>query len=53
MKTIQIKDINVDNAYSTEELITTCEELGLFRIHKVMNGENETGLWTLEVLDSY
>ena len=52
MKQIQLKDIiKKDDLYTLEELITSCEELGLFKIQQVMNGEKETGLFTFEVVD--
>lgn len=51
MKTIQLKDLkcNKDDLYTLDELITSCEELGLFHIQKVLDGEIDTGLWTFEV----
>lgn len=56
MKQIQMKEIIrkghcKDDLYTLEELITSCEELGLFKIQQVMDGEKETGLWTFEVED--
>lgn len=58
IKTVQMNDllqqgVTRDNLFSLEELITSCEELGLFKIQQVLDGENETGLWTFEVVDSY
>lgn len=55
MKTIQKKDCICEDIkmHTTEELVTMCEELGLFKIHKVMDGENETDLWTFTIIDSY
>lgn len=58
IKTVQMKEllqqgVSKDNLFSLEELITSCEELGLFKIQQVLDGENETGLWTFEVVDSY
>lgn len=51
MKTVQFNDLKCskDDLYTLEELITSCEELGLFKIQKVMDGETDTGLWTFEV----
>ena len=40
-----------DDLYTLEELITSCEELGLFKIQQVFDGENETGLWTFEIME--
>ena len=56
MKTVQMKQllqkgISKDELYTLEELITSCEELGLFKIEKVLDGENDTGLWTFEVIE--
>ena len=56
IKTVQMNDllqqgVSKDNLFSLEELITSCEELGLFRIQQVLDGENETGLWTFEVVE--
>lgn len=56
MKTIQMNDLikqgtSKEELYSLEELITSCEELGLFKIQQVIDGEKETGLWTFEVMD--
>lgn len=56
MKQIQMKELlqkghHKDDLYTLEELITSCEELGLFKIQQVMDGKNETGLWTFEVMD--
>lgn len=56
MKKVQVSDllkqgVPKDKLYTLEELITSCEELGLFRIQQVMDGENETGLWTFEIAD--
>jgi len=50
MKTIQLDDLKGDNVYTLEELITSCEELGRFKIQQVLDGENETGLFTFEVV---
>ena len=56
IKTVQMNDllqqgVTKDNLFSLEELITSCEELGLFKIQQVLDGENETGLWTFEVVE--
>lgn len=56
IKTVQMNDllqqgVTRDNLFSLEELITSCEELGLFKIQQVLDGENETGLWTFEVVE--
>lgn len=56
MKTVQMnallkKGVGKENLFTLEELITSCEELGLFKIQQVLDGENETGLWTLEVVE--
>ena len=56
MKQIQMKELlqkghHKDDLYTLEELITSCEELGLFKIQQVFDGENETGLWTFEIME--
>ena len=51
MKELLQKGHHKDDLYTLEELITSCEELGLFKIQQVMDGEKETGLWTFEVVD--
>lgn len=56
MKTVQLhtllqQGVSKDKLYTLEELITSCEELGLFKIQQVLDGENETGLWTFEVVE--
>lgn len=54
MRTIQFDalhrhDIHPDELYNLEELIEAMEDLGGFRISKVLDGEKDTGLWTFEV----
>ena len=51
LKKVQLSNVKKDETYSLEELITTCEELGLFKIQKVFDGKTDTGLWTFEVLE--
>ena len=50
LKTVQLKEVE-GKTYTIEELITSCEELGLFKIQKVFDGDKDTGLWTFEVVD--
>jgi len=51
MNTLLQQGVSRDNLYTLEELITSCEELGLVKIQQVLDGENETGLWTFEVVE--
>ena len=50
MKKVQKSDVTGE-LYTLEELITSCEELGLFKIQKVYDGDIETDLWTFEVVE--
>lgn len=46
MKTVQFDALNSskEDLYTLDELITSCEELGLFKIQKVLDGDVDTGL---------
>ena len=51
LKTIEKSKVAGDKLYSLEELITSCEELGLFKIQRVVENGVETPYFTFEVLE--
>lgn len=56
MKTIQLDalhrhNINPDELLNLEDLIESLAELGGFKVSKVMDGEKETGLYTMELIE--
>lgn len=50
IKTIEKSKVAEADLYSLEELITSCEELGLFKIHRVVENGVETPYFTFEVI---
>jgi len=51
IKTIEKSNVTESDLYSLEELITSCEELGLFKIQRVVENGVETPYWTFEVIE--
>lgn len=56
MKTIQFDalhrhNISPDDLYNLEDLIESLAELGGFKVSKVLDGEKETGLYTMELIE--
>lgn len=56
MNTIQLDalhrhNITPDDLYNLEELIESLAQLGGFKVSKVLDGEKETGLYTMELIE--
>lgn len=56
MNTIQLDaihrhNIRADELFNLEELIESLAELGGFKVSKVLDGDKETGLYTMELIE--
>ena len=44
-------NLSSDELYSLEELIESLAQLGGFKVSKIVDGETETGLYAMELME--